>query len=436
MGRGCRRLTQPLMTQPLFSFYGDDFTGSTDALEALAANGVPSVLFPQPPDQRALAAFPDCRAIGVAGESRSRSPQWMSANLPAVFASLKSYGAPLCQYKVCSTFDSSPETGSIGRALEIGQATFQTPWVPVAVAAPHLKRYVLFGNLFAAGARQIHRIDRHPTMRHHPVTPMDESDLRLHLSRQTDRRIGLLDILAMQSADPEGALSAVLQSDPRAVLFDGLDEASLEVAGRLLWTRRPAPQTFAIGSSGLTHALIRYWRSVGMIAPEFTPQPAGGVDRLIVISGSCSPVTETQIRRAVANGFVGLRVHQPEPVLERAAAVLSGGRSVVLYTALGPHDCGGSLRGEALGCYLGELLRDLLLRSGVRRVVIAGGDTSTHAVRQLSVDALTFAALTAPGAPLCRCHSTVPSVDGLELVLKGGQVGPQDYFERVRKGER
>jgi uncharacterized protein YgbK (DUF1537 family) len=426
------------MTQPLFSFYGDDFTGSTDALEALAANGVPSVLFPDPPDDARLAAFPDCRAIGIAGESRSRSPKWMSANLPAVFAALKAYGAPICQYKVCSTFDSSPETGSIGRALEIGQDTFETPWVPIAVAAPHLKRYVLFGNLFAAGEGGIHRIDRHPTMSRHPVTPMHESDLRVHLARQTDRPIGLLDMLAIQSMDPERALEAVLQSHPRAVLFDGLDVTSLEVAGRLLWTRRPAPQTFAIGSSGLTHALIRYWERAGIIAPDFAPRPADSVDRLIVISGSCSPATESQIRWAVSHGFEGLRLEpgtqDRESVLDQAVSFLSDGRSVVLYTALGPRDCHGDVRGEQLGCYLGELLRDLLLRTGVRRVVIAGGDTSTHAVRQLGVEALTFASLTAPGAPLCRCHSRVAAVDGLEIVLKGGQVGPPDYFDMVRRG--
>src|SRR5580704_10150831 len=101
------------MSAPLFCYYGDDFTGSTDALEALAANGVPSVLFVDPPDDGDLARFPDCRAVGVAGESRSRSPEWMAEHLPAIFRTLLDYGAPICQYKVCSTFDSSPECGSI-----------------------------------------------------------------------------------------------------------------------------------------------------------------------------------------------------------------------------------------------------------------------------------------------------------------------------------
>jgi len=76
---------------------------------------------------------------------------------------------------------------------------FGNPWVPVAVAAPHLKRFVLFGNLFAAAGRDVYRIDWHPTMSRHPVTPMDEADLRRHLARQTRLRIGSVDILALQN---------------------------------------------------------------------------------------------------------------------------------------------------------------------------------------------------------------------------------------------
>ncbi|MGH7247447.1 MAG: four-carbon acid sugar kinase family protein, partial [Pseudomonadota bacterium] len=146
----------------ILTYYGDDFTGSTDALEALALNGIESVLFLDTPPEDALDRFPACRAVGLAGEGRSRTPEWMSRHLPAVFGRLKRLGAPICQYKGCSTFDSSPETGNIGRAAEIGQEVFGAPYVPVVVAAPHLKRYVLFGNLFAASEGAIHRIDRHP----------------------------------------------------------------------------------------------------------------------------------------------------------------------------------------------------------------------------------------------------------------------------------
>ena len=425
------------MISRLFCFYGDDFTGSTDALEALAANGVPSVLFLDPPTEEALAAFPDCRAIGVAGESRSREPEWMSAHLPGIFGRLKEFGASICQYKVCSTFDSSPQTGSIGRALEIGQEVFTVPFVPVVVAAPHLGRYVLFGNLFAAGGGAVHRIDRHPTMGNHPVTPMDEADLRIHLGRQTGRKIALLDINTLRDGCASANLEELAAKGAQAVIFDGLDDQTLAAAGRLLWNRSAAAPWFAVGSSGMTLALIHHWRSIGMITPEFTPGIPEPVDRLIVVSGSCSPVTEAQIHWSMANGFAAMRIgaRGSESVPDSALQELSAGHSVVLYSALGPRDCVGELRGEELGRTIGLLLRELLLRSGVRRAVVAGGDTATHSVRRLGIQALTFAGLLAPGAPLCRSHASAGGMDGIELVLKGGQVGPADFFGMVRRGK-
>jgi 3-oxoisoapionate kinase len=421
------------MSGRLFCFYGDDFTGSTDALEALAANGVPTVLFLDPPPAELLSKFPDNQAIGIAGESRSRSPEWMSEHLPAIFQVLRRYGAPICQYKVCSTFDSSSQTGNIGRALEIGKEVFEAPWVPIVVAAPHLGRYVLFGNLFAAGGGAIHRIDRHPTMRQHPVTPMHESDLRLHLAQQTDRSIALLDVIALRNRSAGHRLDALLHEHPDAVLFDGLDEQTLEETGRLIGTRCSG---FAVGSAGLTHAMIHYWREISAIPREFVVPSAGNVDRLLVVSGSCSPVTERQIRKASESGFDTLRFDAIGASLEHAIAALSSGRSLVIYTALGPGDRTADTGGDVLGRNLGVVTRKLLAATGVRRVVIAGGDTSTHAVRQLGIYALTFAGCTTPGAPLCRSHSGSPNTDGLELVLKGGQVGPEDYFEQVRQGTR
>jgi uncharacterized protein YgbK (DUF1537 family) len=422
------------MNDRLFCYYGDDFTGSTDALEALAANGVPSVLFLDPPGEEALRAFPGCRAIGVAGESRSRSPEWMSAHLPQIFESLKQYDAPICQYKVCSTFDSSPGTGSIGRALEIGQQVFRSTYVPVIVAAPHLKRYVLFGNLFAAGGGAVHRIDRHPTMGHHPVTPMDEGDLRLHLGRQTSQPLASLDLLALRNGCAEPELEKLVAQGSKAVIFDGLDEQTLAEIGRLLWSRSAAAP-FAIGSSGLTHALIRHWRAAGMIPGTFKLETPNEVDRLIVVSGSCSPVTEAQIRFAMNHGFRCIRIEDPDVTREQAQAALDAGESVIVYSALGPQDCSSGPRGEERGATIGVLLRELIVRSGVRRAVVAGGDTSTHAVRRLGIQALTFLGLTTPGAPLCRAHAD-GAMDGIELVLKGGQVGPEDYFELARRGRQ
>jgi len=79
-------------------------------------------------------------------------------------------------------------------------------------------------------------------------------------------------------------------------------------------------------------------------------------------------------------------------------------------------------------------VREIISTTSVRRVVLAGGDTSSHAVPQIGLYALTWAASVQPGAPLCRAYSDSPQLDGIELVLKGGQVGTEDFFERVRLG--
>jgi uncharacterized protein YgbK (DUF1537 family) len=135
-------------------------------------------------------------------------------------------------------------------------------------------------------------------------------------------------------------------------------------------------------------------------------------------------------------GFHDIRIGDVAGNRDEALTALESGRSIVLYSALGPRDCREGPRGEELGRTMGALLRELILRSGVRRAVVCGGDTSTHAVRQLGIRALTFLGLTVPGAPLCRAHAGASPIDGIELVLKGGQVGPDDYFELVRKGSQ
>ncbi len=424
--------------QILYSFYGDDFTGSTDALQQLASNGVEAVLFLRQPSAEQLARFPGVQAIGIAGDSRSRSPAWMRENLPDVFAQLKSFGAPVSQYKVCSTFDSGPEVGSIGCAIDIGLEVFTgTPFVPVVVAAPHLRRYVCFGNLFAAApGGEVVRIDRHP-MRRHPVTPMTEADLRTHLGGQTAEAVGLVDL-----AQWAGNGAPALPSE-RIVLFDGTDAAMNGRVGELLWQHAQESPLFSAASSGLTAALVHAWHADGILAREApsVARPAK-VSPLLVVSGSCSAATAGQIRWALAHGFSGIAVDPKllvdsetgdaarERLASEAAGALRAGRSTVLYTAMGAAQTE-SVFGEPLGAALGQVIAAVLETYDLRRLVLCGGDTCSHAVQQWEVDALTWVADVSPGAPLCRAHSTAPKLDGLELVLKGGQIGEEDMFGRV-----
>lgn len=450
----------------LLTYYGDDFTGSTDVLEALARAGLRTALFLEPPEPEQLTTgrFAGLQALGVAGLGRSMTPSQMDEALPPVFARIERLGARLFHYKTCSTFDSSPQVGSIGRAIDIGQRVFASPVVPLVVGAPVLRRYCLFGNLFATVGDTTYRLDRHPTMSRHPVTPMDEADLRAVLARQTSKRTALVDILHLTGtpAELDARFAKVLEDRPDIVLFDVLDEPRLAEVGRLVWGRtRQEGTLFAVGSSGLEYALTAHWRTSGQLAePEPFP-PAGRAGPIAVISGSCSPVTAEQIAWARREGFAVVEVDasalvDPDAapaargVAVRAAAEAVGrGRSVVICSAVAPDDprIEATLgrwreRGlephqtrERIGGELGRILGDLREATVLRRVVVAGGDTAGHAVRQLGIESLEVAAPLVPGSPLCRVSSGRASVDGLEIVLKGGQIGRADFFERVVRGE-
>jgi uncharacterized protein YgbK (DUF1537 family) len=455
----------------LVSYYGDDFTGSTDALESLTAAGVRTALFIQPPDEAGLTRHPGLRAVGVAGLTRSMPPDPMEAELVPAFERLRGLGAPFVHYKVCSTFDSSPTIGSIGRVIDVATRFFDAPFVPLVVGAPALGRYCIFGNLFAcAGADpEPYRLDRHPSMSRHPVTPADESDLRVHLSRQTDKRIALFDILKLSwpAEEARAALDATLESGPDVVLFDVLHPEHLGRIGALLAPfASPERPLFIVGSSGVGVALAAHWASTGVVAPagEF-PDP-GPAEPLLVASGSCSPVTERQIRGALDAGFaeVGLdtaalaRDEDDEAPFRSArdAVVdhLSAGRSVVLHTARGEGDVriqetARILAGRGLdesaaktfgprvfGTALGRIAHAVVERCGLRRLGIAGGDTSGFLARALGIEAVEMIAPIAPGAPLCRALAPDSAAQGLEVNFKGGQVGHPDYFAVLRRGHR
>ncbi|MFC3285860.1 four-carbon acid sugar kinase family protein [Litchfieldella rifensis] len=437
---------------PLIAYYGDDLTGSTDVMEALSSQGVPTVLFTAIPEASQLARFADCRAIGLAGTSRSESPAWMHEHLTPALAWLRSLDTAFCHYKTCSTFDSAPEVGSIGCALEIGREQFEQSCVPLVVGVPQMKRYTAFGQLFAAAQGEVHRIDRHPVMSRHPVTPMAEADLCRHLSHQTALDIGLVDVVSLTADDLDARVDD-WQRRYEALLYDVLDPTSQATVGHQLWRTRRPEGSFVVGSSGVEYALLAEWRRQGLIdAPPAFENP-GAVERIAVVSGSCSETTARQIRWAQENGFraIGIDVARlasdatadamQDELLAQALTALREGKSVVLYTALGPETNDRSLSTEqarhGIGRRLGLILRELVVQERLTRVVVAGGDTSSHALQQLGIHALTtrLPLPETPGSPLCTAHSDNPAFDGLEIAFKGGQIGSDAYFGKIRDAD-
>jgi uncharacterized protein YgbK (DUF1537 family) len=287
---------------------------------------------------------------------------------------------------------------------------------------------------------------------------MTEADVCLHLSGQTKKAIGLVDLQALRSPDALSALKAELGRGAEIVAIDAIDEADLAAAGRLIWETRGAG-LFTIASQGLEYALIAHWRETRLLRPEPSPV-VGPADRIVVVSGSCAPQTALQIRWAAARGFAAIALNAALVVDERAwqaelerattesLSAASNGFDPLVYTALGPDDSSiaafnmaAATAGIApsdlnvrVGKGLGRIFDRVCRSSNVNRGVIAGGDTSGHASSALGIQAFEALAPIAPGAPLMKAHSKESAYRGLEIALKGGQMGAPDYFGLVRQG--
>lgn len=450
----------------LIAYYGDDFTGSTDALEFLSHAGIKTMLFIECPTPQQLASYPDLQAIGVAGMSRTMSPEEMDAHLLPAFKDLARLQPRHVHYKVCSTFDSSPGIGSIGKAIDLGSAVFKSKFVPLLVAAPALGRYMLFGNLFArmgiGSAGDIYRLDRHPSMRKHPVTPADESDIRLHLARQTAKSIGLFNILSLHQYQ-DNPTDLAFEED--IVLFDALKPSDLKEIGQIIDNQASEDKIlFSAGSSGIEMALGAHWKESGGLNSSPQWKSVKVEQPILVISGSCSAVTAKQIQFAQKNNFISIAIdtfklamliESPDlaenigllkhVAIDYASQVIKGiqsGQSVIVHTSLGNDDervigtdrlfreknLPKSATAKFYGTLLGEITRLVAADTTLKRIVVAGGDTSSYAARAMGIEAVEMIAPLSPGSPLCKAYAPKSAVDQLQITFKGGQVGKDDFF--------
>jgi uncharacterized protein YgbK (DUF1537 family) len=452
------------------AFYGDDFTGSTDALEVLAFAGLRCALFLKAPSSERLSQLGGFDAIGVAGDSRGMSPSEMDESLPSVFEALRALNAPILHYKVCSTFDSGPAIGSIGKALEIARARITRNPVPIVAGTPALKRYCAFGNLFARSGtdNKTYRIDRHPIMSVHPVTPMAEGDLLRHLALQTALPLSGIFLPSLDGAREEvdRAWSEATSTGDAGILLDTVTPRHLTEVGRILDSyATTVGSIFTIGSSGVEYALTQWWRELGNLPDtQRTYDRIEPTSQILAISGSASPLSSAQIDTAIAAGFAEIAIdakalvrddswqQTAHKIVARAIALVSEGRSVIMHTARGPRDtriaemleyftADGLTQDDArhqggrlLGQRLGAVANDVLAATHLRRLVLSGGDTSSQVTQVLGPDALEIDGRLAAGAPLCRVLSDKPHLRDLQLALKGGQMGDQNFFVIARDG--
>lgn len=204
---------------------------------------------------------------------------------------------------------------------------------------------------------------------------------------------------------------------------------------------------FLVGSSGVEYALLTQWRKSEPGVGPVVSRPLSSEDRIAVVSGSCSPTTARQIQTACEEGFEAIPVDYArlldsetrervcEDALASAERSLESGLSPIVHTAMGSETARPDPGADAhAGLALGRILATLQERHSLRRIAIAGGDTSSHGIEALGLDALTLRhpIPDTPGSPLCTGHDE--GGERFEIALKGGQIGSDDYFPRLRAG--
>ena len=437
-------------------FYGDDFTGASDNAAQYARHGLKTVLFFSDPGKDVLEqAARHYDVVGVAGTARSLDPDGMRAELIPVLEKFRQLKVPLVQYKCCSTFDSSPDTGSLGHAMQLMQACWPGSLLPVLAATPEFGRYTLFGHHYARAGTAVYRLDRHPVMSRHPVTPMHESDLSLVLTQQGFTPAHAVDLRLLDhfDASPDALATELIAHD--SVVFDGYTLQQVMTAAASLWHVSQERQVCAMAAQGFAHGLGAWLRQSGRLTSSQPTHQLDAVDRLLVLSGSCSSLSAEQIAWARQAGFLTMRADLSlltgedtealDAMEHRLLDALKSGTSVIVFTAEGPDDAlvsaastqaiSASAMAQHIGALFARLARVAFAQGGLQRLVVAGGDSSSFTMRDIGARALEIkASHFAQNAHVCTLVSDDPLIHEKEVLLKGGQVGQANLYGLMLAG--
>jgi uncharacterized protein YgbK (DUF1537 family) len=416
----------------LLGCIADDVTGATDLANTLVREGMRTVqLFGAP---EAAAPVPDADAVVVALKSRTVEAAEAVAQSLAALAWLRAAGADQVLFKYCSTFDSTPR-GNIGPVADALLEALGADLTIACPAFPENGRTVCHGYLFVG-----HALLSESGMKDHPLTPMNDASLVRVLGRQTKHAVGLVPYTVVD-AGPDAvraALDALRREGRRHAVVDALSDRHLRDIGAAC-----AELPLVTGGSGVALGLPANFRRAGRLGP------AGEADRLppvggagAVLAGSCSPATLAQVAHMAARRpalrLDPLRLRAGE---DGAAAVawarerLAGG-PVLVYASAPPDEVRRVqevLGREAAGRVVEEALAEVargLVAAGVRRLVVAGGETAGAVVQALGVRAVRIGPQIDPGIPWTLSLGDPP----LALALKSGNFGTPDFFLKALDG--
>lgn len=404
----------------------DDFTGATDVASMLVRSGMRTMQVVGVPEGPPPAG---ADAVVVALKSRTTPVDDAVRESLAALQWLRGAGARQFYFKYCSTFDSTPR-GNIGPVAEAMMAALGTDFTIACPAFPENGRTIFRGHLFVGD-----QLLSDSGMRNHPLTPMTDADLVRVLQPQCEGRVGLLRYDAVRAGVPaaRARIAALRAEGVRIAVADAIDNDDLRVLAEAC-----ADLPLLTAGSGLALGLPALYAAQGWLRLDehaASLETVGGA--AAVLSGSCSTATNAQVAAWEAAGRPMRRIDpralaRGEPVVDEVlqwarAAVAQG---AVLISATAAPEVLRAVQAELGAARAGELVEQALARlarglvdAGVRRLVVAGGETSGAVVQGLGVRALRIGPAICPGVPWTRAEGRT-----LKLALKSGNFGAPTFF--------
>jgi 3-dehydrotetronate 4-kinase len=413
----------------LLGAIADDFTGATDLCNTLVRCGMRTVQLIDVPAPGT--DIPDTEAVVIALKSRTVPAAEAIAKSLAALTWLKTMGAQQILFKYCSTFDSTDD-GNIGPVAEALMSALDTDFTLFCPAFPEAGRTIYRGYLFVGDV-----LLSESGMRDHPLTPMRDPSLVRVLQRQSRGRVGLVPA-AIVSRGAEAIRSAFTELRRQGfahAIVDAIEDRDLEAIGE-------AAVDFKLitGGSGIALGLPENFRRRGLLdggAVDSLPAISGAA---AVLSGSCSTATLAQVaymkERAPAFTVDPIAIVEGGDVAQQALAWAKPllGEQPILISATAPPEkvaeAQGRLGRERAGALVEGTLAAIasgLAAAGVRRFVVAGGETAGAVVQALGVTGLRIGRQIDPGVPWTASLGE----PALALALKSGNFGAPDFFLRA-----
>ena len=419
------------MSSLLLGAIADDFTGATDLASMLVRAGMRTVQTIGVPKRADVVAGAD--AVVVALKSRTIPAREAVSQSLAALDWLRSQLVGQVYFKYCSTFDSTDE-GNIGPVADALMDALGVKFTIACPAFPANRRTIYLGNLFVGDVPLAES-----SMRDHPLTPMLDSNLVRVLARQTKRRVGLVPWPVVQHGANaiRAAFAKLAAEDVSYAIVDAIDDEDLLDIGAAC-----ADLTLVTAGSGIALGLPQNFRDIGRLRDRDDAAQLPRIDGAsAVLAGSCSAATRAQVatfaRSHTAVPLDPLSDGSADAIAARALqavdAALAQRRPVLVYSTAEPERVadiqqrlGRERAAELIESSFGRLAKALVER-GVRRFVVAGGETSGAVVQALGVEALAIGPMIDPGVPWTTSIGDPP----LALALKSGNFGGDDFFEKA-----